>query len=343
MLLFDTACQNIGVYFCRGFMKKVLFTLLLARLIGPPGCFAQVTNPVEVYIDKYKELAVKEMKVYHIPASITLAQGLLESNNGQSPLATEANNHFGIKCHKEWTGRTFYQDDDEKDECFRKYKDPAESFRDHSEFLSTRDRYRFLFDLDITDYRGWAYGLKKAGYATNPRYPELLIRIIEENGLEKYDKMSPKDLEADNQSKQEHQPKPKPNTKNQEISASPPTVFEFSGMGGNDRVIFVNNGVKFILARKGDDFSKIAGEFEIYTWQIRKYNELDRDGQLVSGEKVYLEKKKRKSAYSTHLVREGEDLREISQDYGIRLKVICRLNRLEPRDTLQAGETIRLK
>ena len=124
---------------------------------------------------------------YRIPASITLAQGIYESNAGKSRLATEANNHFGIKCHKEWTGKTFIQDDETKNECFRKYDNPEESFRDHSYFLTQRDRYKDLFKLDITDYKGWASGLKEAGYATNPQYPEKLINTIETFSLNKFD------------------------------------------------------------------------------------------------------------------------------------------------------------
>ena len=135
----------------------------------------------------YREDAIREMERNSIPASITLAQGILESGDGNSPLARYANNHFGIKCHSDWTGKTFIQDDDKKNECFRKYKDPYESYKDHSDFLK-KNRYAFLFELKITDYKGWAHGLKKAGYATNPKYPHLLIKIIEENNLAQYDK-----------------------------------------------------------------------------------------------------------------------------------------------------------
>ena len=148
---------------------------------------AQHKISVEDYILNYKDVAIDKMRVYGIPASITLAQGILESGSGNSELARKANNHFGIKCHKDWKGKTFHMDDDAKNECFRKYKSPDESYRDHSLFLTTRDRYADLFELDITDYRGWARGLKKAGYATNPKYPQLLIKIIEENRLYEFD------------------------------------------------------------------------------------------------------------------------------------------------------------
>ena len=169
-------------------MRRLIIIISLFLFILNYTCRSQEKVTVAEYIDLYTDLAIKEMKNYHIPASITLAQGILESENGNSPLAIEANNHFGIKCHQEWTGKTYNHDDDIKNECFRKYTKAEDSFRDHSEFLTTRDRYKPLFDLDITDYKGWAYGLKQAGYATNPRYPEILIRIIEENGLAELDK-----------------------------------------------------------------------------------------------------------------------------------------------------------
>ena len=142
----------------------------------------------EEYIAQYKDVAIKKMREYKIPASITLAQGILESGSGNSRLARKANNHFGIKCHKEWHGKKFYMDDDEKHECFRKYPKAADSYRDHSKFLTQRGRYTFLFQYDITDYKKWAYGLKKAGYATNPKYPRLLIKIIEKYHLDQCDK-----------------------------------------------------------------------------------------------------------------------------------------------------------
>ena len=144
-------------------------------------------SDVEAYIKKYKGVAIREMKKHGIPASITLAQGILESGSGKSYLAKEANNHFGIKCHEDWKGKRIYHDDDEKNECFRSYKDPDESFRDHSEFLTTRSRYAFLFEESPTDYKAWAKGLKKAGYATNRKYPQLLIDLIEKYELHKYD------------------------------------------------------------------------------------------------------------------------------------------------------------
>ena len=158
-----------------------------------------VPERVDLYVKTYAEVAQQEMRTYEIPASITLAQGILESGIGNSRLATQANNHFGIKCHKEWRGKRIYHDDDEKGECFRVYKDPRNSYRDHSLFLTTRSRYDFLFELKKRDYKAWAKGLKKAGYATDPKYPDKLINLIERYRLDRYDltkRKAKKELES---------------------------------------------------------------------------------------------------------------------------------------------------
>lgn len=161
----------------------------LETQIKPPKSSKKlsVAERVDRYVKTYAEVAQQEMKTYDIPASITLAQGILESGMGNSRLAAQANNHFGIKCHKEWRGKRIYHDDDEKGECFRVYKDPRNSYRDHSLFLTTRSRYDFLFELKKRDYKAWAKGLKKAGYATDPKYPDKLINLIERYRLDRYD------------------------------------------------------------------------------------------------------------------------------------------------------------
>jgi hypothetical protein len=163
-------------------MKKVI---LLIFLFIPLLTFADNT---EAYIKKYRKIAIKEMRRYGVPASITLAQGILESGSGNSRLAKKGRNHFGIKCTSDWHGRTMREDDDKKDECFRRYRKAKHSYRDHSEFIATKKRYEFLFEYDKRDYKSWANGLKKAGYATNPNYPTLLITLIEKYDLQKYDK-----------------------------------------------------------------------------------------------------------------------------------------------------------
>jgi hypothetical protein len=349
---------------------KVRQILAAILFLTGPCIFSQQLTTVDDYIELYADLAVEEMEKHGIPASITLAQGILESSCGNSPLAREANNHFGIKCHKEWTGKTYIQDDDEKDECFRKYERVEDSYRDHSEFLATRDRYKLLFDLAITDYKGWAYGLKQAGYATNPKYPELLIKIIEENGLDKYDKVggqqsaaggqqsavgSPQSTVGNEKSQSTQHSKLKNSnsklknsnsklkTKDSKLLYGPPESFELIDRSESGRNVFINNGVKFIYSREGDDCQSIAADFGIYTWQIYAYNDLPRGIEIKSGQKIYLERKKKRSVYDFHVVREGESLLEISALYGIRLKVLSRINDLEPGVKLTEGASLRLK
>ncbi len=281
------------------------------------------------YIEKYEEIAINEMNKYDIPASITLAQGILESGNGNSRLATKANNHFGIKCHKGWTGKTFHMDDDEENECFRKYKDPFTSYKDHSKFLSTRGRYAFLFELDITDYKGWANGLKKAGYATNPKYPQLLIKIIEDNGLFEYDKLYKID-----RTKLAKNVKPK-----NDISPENAKYIETTSTG---RKVYSNNGVKFIFAKTGDNPYAIAKEFNIYKYQVTKYNFLTKKDRIKEGQIIYLEKKKNKGKDAYHTVQPGENLYDISEKYAVRLKKLCKYNSLPKNAKLFPDQKIKL-
>ena len=317
-------------------LKFLPFVNGLIILVLNSVAFSQEKITVEEYIDLYKDIAIKEMKSYHIPASITIAQGILESDNGNSLLARKANNHFGIKCHKEWNGKTFHQDDDEKDECFRKYGNPEDSFRDHSEFLSTRDRYRALFDLELTDYKGWANGLKQAGYATNPRYADLLIRIIEDNELYKFDKAGSRRPDISDENSE-------PRTRSSELHSGPPQVFEIAGRGGHERVIFLNNGIKFFIAREGDNAIGIAAEFGIYSWQILAYNELSKHDKIIPGEKVYLERKRKRAGFDYHIVQPGESLRSIAQDYGIRMKALNKLNDKKNDEKLMEGERLLMR
>lgn len=310
--------------------------LLVMLLFVFAGVVAQLPSrkiSKKDYIDLYKDIAIEEMNMYHIPASITLAQGILESAAGNSTLATKANNHFGIKCHKGWNGKTFHIDDDAKNECFRKYSNPEESFKDHSIFLSTRDRYAFLFDLDITDYKGWAKGLKKAGYATNPKYPQLLINIIEDQDLSQFDQL----YQKTNYAKQNR-------SKLEKIKPSEPVEdFEAITIGPANRKIYENNGVKFIYARPGDSFYKIAQDFNIYTWQVYKYNDLKKKDMVSEGQMLYLERKKSKSRQTVHVVSPGETLYEISQMYGVRLKKLAKYNSLDKQATLFPDQEIKLR
>jgi hypothetical protein len=323
-------------------MNSKVILLLVSLLITAASSIAQSTEKrisYQEYIEDYKDIAIKKMHEYGIPASITLAQGLLESGSGNSALCKDANNHFGIKCHKEWTGMTYIMDDDEKGECFRKYNSPDESFNDHSLFLTTRPRYAGLFTLDVKDYKGWAYGLKSAGYATNPRYAEMLIKIIEENQLYLYDSgAAPNALLAD-----------KDNVNPTDVTSSVPLKdyskrhYKFVEVTFGNRNIYENNGSRFTYAREGDDARKIADDVGIHTFQILQYNELGKDEKIAAGSIVYVEPKKKKSKEKSHIVVQGETMRDISQLYAIKLKSLYKLNKMPAGHEPAVGDEISLR
>ncbi len=298
---------------------------------------AQRKYTTEEYIQTYKSIAIDKMKEYKIPASITLAQGILESGSGNSNLARKANNHFGIKCHKGWTGRTFYMDDDEKNECFRSYKKAEESYHDHSLFLTQRGRYSDLFKLKITDYKGWAKGLSKAGYATNPRYPELLIRIIERYDLAAYDKEA-----LSGKSSREK----KPIETKVKVTETPPKHSDFKVVDKSEqgRFIHENNGVKLIFAKSGDDINSLAKELHMYSWQFYKYNDLPKNASIKEGQLVYVQKKKRKSkTHHYHALQSGETLWDVSQLYGVKLKRIYKMNDWDESYRPAIGTAVKLR
>ena len=299
---------------------------------------AQQRMTTPEYIDKYKDIAIKKQKEFKIPASITLAQGILESGSGNSTLARKANNHFGIKCHKGWSGKTYYMDDDAEDECFRKYKKAEDSYRDHSKFLTQRGRYSFLFEYKTTDYKKWAYGLKKAGYATNPKYPQLLIKIIEKYNLDQYDK----NYKGKSSKKESHKTEI---TETEKFIAISTASFKQVDNWPSGRKIFENNGKKLIIIEKGDTFYGLADEFGIYSWQFSSYNELNKGHVLKIGEVIYLEKKKRKAdkKYKIHVVQAGETLHSISQLYGIRMKRLYKMNNLPKGVQVEVGTKLKLR
>jgi len=310
-------------------IRNILCLLLLPALL-----FAQPTPEKKAYVEQYKYFAIENMHLTGVPASITLAQGLLESGVGKSPLATEANNHFGIKCHKEWTGPTFIMDDDEKNECFRKYDQVLDSYLDHAAFLKSRPRYGDLFKLDITDYSGWAHGLKAAGYATNPNYAPLLIKQIEELGLSGYDRVTVAELEL-MRNNQPGVPLP-PNTTYAVAPEKPKSDDCKPG-------IFKYNGIKTICAKAGESPLAIAERAGVYPWQILKYNDIETDIRFAEGDKVYLAAKKKSAKVAEHEVGEFESLRDISQLYGISIEALRRKNQLRSGEELAAGEIALLK
>lgn len=315
---------------------------LLILLLIPMGLLAQRITPEE-YILNYKDIAMREMREYRIPASITLAQGLLESGAGNSALAREANNHFGIKCHKGWEGKTYIMDDDAKNECFRKYKNAEDSFRDHSEFLATRSRYAALFELEITDYEGWAKGLKAAGYATNPKYAQLLIDRIELYDLAKYDRIV-LGLEGDDN----QLPVVAPEDELIELAYSPTdrSTFELVDMTANKRFIYENNRVRFVFAKEGETPESLAAEMGVDYKCFCEYNLLRRPDEMVfhSGDVVYLAKLRGGNwRAKEHIVEEGETLRDVALRYAVRPNKLARKNGLEPDARLQAGQAIWLR
>lgn len=304
-------------------------------------------SPQHRYIRQYAGIAVRERTRSGIPASITLAQGMLESGNGMSELAVRGNNHFGIKCH-DWTGGKIYYDDDRKGECFRKYRTAEESYRDHSDFLRYRDRYKFLFDFNVTDYKSWAYGLKKAGYATDPAYPQKLIGLIEDYGLDRFDKPAGKSSVHGGSTLAEAVPR----TVN--IPATPAeleTPRPISDRQGNamrlslSRQLYSQNGVPFVYSVEGETYADIARYYNLFLKEILRYNDLDDMADLLPGTVVYLQPKKAKAArhVEKYVAEGGEQLRDIAQRYAVRMKKLMKLNgKTEPGELLE-GEMIILR
>ena len=288
-------------------LSKYFKCIAIGLVISTNSAFGQEISRKE-YIEKYSSLAVKQMHQYKIPASITLAQGILESNNGNSRLATKANNHFGIKCHG-WEGKKIFADDDKKNECFRNYKNVLESFVDHSLFLNKYSRYEFLFDYKITDYKSWAKGLKKAGYATNNKYPELLIKIIEENKLYQFDsKKIDKNL-----------------------------------ISGKRNIYMHPNKIKYVISKNQETYKTIAKSLNIKLKQILKYNDDNNQSVLNVGTKVFIQPKRNRSKQRIHVVNKGEDLRTISQTYGVKMKSLKKRNQLILKNSLNNGDKLRLR
>lgn len=313
--------------------KSAVVAFLVLFHVAVNSAFSQSKMTNEEYISRFKDIAMQKMQEYSIPASITLAQGILESGSGNSYLARKGNNHFGIKCHG-WKGRKIYHDDDEANECFRAYRKAEDSYHDHSLFLTQRQRYAFLFDIDVMDYKAWARGLSKAGYATNPRYPELLIRIIERNELYLYDQVAMKHIAA----------LPEKDVAPHKYIPPDQAAFEIAYYSDKNRPVYANNGRKLCFARKGDTFHSLAKEFSIFGWQIVRYNELNRNDELEEGQMLYLERKRRRSqTHEKHTVNTGETMYGIAQMYGIRLKALQRRNNIPDGVQPPAGAVLELR
>lgn len=304
-------------------MKRYIIICILSLLTISAEAQLKWNSRYQAYINQYKDLAISQMLKYNIPASIILAQGLLESGAGTSELTVKGNNHFGIKCH-DWLGATTYHDDDEKQECFRAYNDAFESYEDHSRFLAHQSRYKRLFTLRRTDYKGWANGLKSCGYATNPAYAKKLIGIIELYKLYDYDKA----------------------TKYDKFMVQRAEVKNISS-GGNLHSIHIYNKNYYLTVKAGDTFKSIAKEVGISYKKIAKYNERDKRDRLVEGEIIYLKKKQSKAdkvfKNRPHRVKAGESMYSIAQYYGIRLSSLYKKNHLNADYSIKVGDYLKVR
>ncbi len=334
--------------------KAIVSTIfILVSLVA----IAQTKTTREEYVQKYKHIAIDHMERYGIPASITMAQGILESGTGNSVLALKSNNHFGIKCKKGWTGGKVYHDDDAKDECFRSYESVEESYRDHAEFLDNGQRYDSLFRHSPDDYKSWARGLKAAGYATAPDYAERLIKIIEQSGLNYLDQPNGGELysafirgehigeEVGKELVAEQKPATPVVTTPTEGTIDPNNyhVTVNAHMGYNVYVVNLSN---YILAKEGDTLESIGEKFQVSKNNLRRFNDFSKSRKLSEGEIVFITHKKNMWAERslTHTVVKGDTLHEISQKYGIRLKSLRKLNKIKRKDAnlIKIGQVIKL-
>ena len=296
------------------FNRLVIFAVLFVTVscsVQQSALKSSDKDAYAAYIAKYSGIAVDQMKQYGIPASITLAQGLLESDAGRSTLATKCNNHFGIKCHSDWKGRKMYHDDDERHECFRCYRNAEESYRDHSQFLISGSRYQSLFKLGTTDYKGWATGLKAAGYATSPTYATKLIEIIERYGLDRYDTRSAGRLKK---GQLPHQP-------------------------------LLVNDLKCVKLREGETLKDVAREYGMSLNLLRRFNEVDRKFAPPAGTTVFLERKKSRAdkEHRTYVVKKGDSLWSVSQQFGVKVKSLEKRNGIGESNPLSVGMTLMLR
>lgn len=308
--------------------KYILAFLVLITFISSNLSAQKLNKSYKEYIELYKDVAVDHMKKHRIPASITLAQGLLESGAGKSSLTQKSNNHFGIKCHG-WKGESVRAKDDGPNDCFRKYKKAEESYDDHSRFLVNNTRYKNLFDLDITDYKGWAKGLQKAGYATDPAYANKLIKLIEDYELYEYDKLGTGKAKTEKDKKKDKDKKKSKDSKNKVYNHIP----------------YKTGGLVYIIAKRGDTYDSLADEFDFKEKDLCKYNEVPEGFPIQPGDLIYFQKKKKKAdkPYYEHVVQIGESMHSISQLYGIRVKELYKMNKQDMEYVPTEGDVLRLR
>ncbi len=303
-------------------MYRIIFTILfsLASVI-----LAAQRISVEEYIAQFKDIAISEMKRSGVPASITLAQGILETENGNSELVKKSNNHFGIKCKSTWTGESVTHDDDANGECFRAYTNANESYRAHSDFLKANKRYSALFNLDPADYAGWAKGLKKAGYATNPRYPDLLIKYIEQYDLQQYTLVALNRLpETDIATTEENK-----TDAAVDVAVQNPVPDDITiAVNDPDNITSINK-IKCIFAKKGTSLLVIANKHKISLSKLMEFNDMAEEGLLAKDQLIYLEKKAKAGEREFYIMQPGETLYDAAQKNAMQLKYLMEYNNLK--------------
>lgn len=309
--------------------------LLLLALFTVGFARAQQSERVREYIERYKDLAISEMQRTGVPASIKLAQGINETMAGTSDLVLRSNNHFGIKCKSTWTGESVRHDDDARGECFRKYPNAEDSYRDHSDFLRNNQRYAFLFSIDPEDYSGWAYGLKKAGYATNPRYAPALIKTIEDYGLQEYSLIALGKRMSDPQGTPPEKAGPTPAP----AAVSTPAVRSQAYPEG----VFYIHETRVVFVPAGTPYLAVAREYGIDLAKLFEFNELPRTELTDKDRLLYLQRKRKTGASMTYVVQPGETLHDIAQQQAIRIESLMELNGLRPGDRPAVGATLSLR
>ncbi len=328
-------------------MQKIRNSIIVFLSLITSAGFAQKKELVTDYIAAYKDLAIAEMKRTGVPAAITLAQGIHESGAGSSKLVLQSNNHFGIKCKSNWTGESVRHDDDAKGECFRKYPLAAESYKDHSDFLKNGQRYAFLFSLDPSDYEGWANGLKKAGYATNPKYPQVLIKLIQDYNLQDYTSIALEKIPVENASPVAVGTEQPGNI----TTGMNDTYKENYGVEvrkTDDAKLYPTgefkiNDTKVVFVKRGASFLSIAKQYDVDFSKIFEFNEIARAEVADKDQLVYLQRKRKTGNNDFHSVQPGETLHDIAQQEAIRLESLRELNWLKAEEKPAIGERLSLK
>jgi LysM repeat protein len=320
-------------------MKKEKTLLLTCFLFSVSFSFAQSSSVIKEYINKYKQIAIEEMLRTGVPASITLAQGIHETEAGRSKLVLKSNNHFGIKCKAEWRGESVSHDDDARGECFRKYADPFDSYKDHSDFLKTRAHYASLFKLDPTDYEGWAHGLKKAGYATNPKYAQVLIKLIRDYNLQDYT------LIALGEKQPEENEEVFVNGKTQDETEVVDTknAAVMQKQNNYPQGVFKINRTNVVFIVIGTSYMVVADEHDISLARLFDFNDLPERETAETDHLVYLQRKRKQSANGLHTVVAGENIWDIAQEEGLRLESLLQYNFLKFGMQPQVGEILYLQ